>query len=156
MNGDVIKSSFKIFRFAYISINEKLAAAISPECFNQEEALKDYALTKISHLRRKCPEGTEEIEEPLSWDTPLLRKKPKTHDCQIAEFYSKQRLEKDFQKFKCLKHQYVILNTPLPSSGPVERAFSQAKRTMTFDRTRLGDRLFEALTVLRAGRQLRL
>lgn len=147
-----------IRRFDKISFAEHIAAALSPRCLREEESLKDFALSHIDFIRGKCQEITapEDSDEESDWDSPFFSKKPKTHDCGIAEFMASGTTHEDLLKSKCLTRLFKTYNIPLATSASIERAFSQARRTLTFQRSRLGDRLFNAIAVLRATKPLNL
>lgn len=134
-------------------MDEKLAAMVSPQCLAVDEKLKTLGLSHIETIINSCPESinTPEEDSPLSWDNQLFSPPSTSHNCKVAEFYIKWNEPQVLHEFPCIKHIFVKYNTPLSTSASVEREFSRAKQIMTFDRTRLGDDLFEQLTILRAG-----
>lgn len=52
-------------------------------------------------------------------------------------------------KYPDIKTLFIKMNTPIPSSGPVERLFSQAALVLTTRRNQLGDGLLEILILLK-------
>lgn len=51
-----------------------------------------------------------------------------------------------------LKKAFIQLNTPLPASAAVERLFSCAGLTLNSRRTRLSDKMFEDLVMLKINK----
>jgi len=54
-------------------------------------------------------------------------------------------------KYKNVKHVFIKYNTPLPSSGPVERLFSYSNMILTPKRMSLSDGNFETLLLLKTN-----
>ena len=53
-----------------------------------------------------------------------------------------------------LKKIFIQLNTPLPASAAVERLFSCTGLTLSSRRTRMSDKLFEDLVMLKVNKHL--
>lgn len=131
-----------------------MAAITSPACLKKNDNLRALALSKIEAIVGLCQkkEPTEELL-PESWDGDLFSPPKLSHDCRVAEFYSKPREEAELHDYPCLKQLFLNSNVPLTTSADVERLFSHGRRAMPWDRTRIGDDTFEASTILRVGIQ---
>ena len=54
---------------------------------------------------------------------------------------------KCLQKYPVIKDLFILMNTPLPSTAPVERLFSMAALILLARRSRLSDDVFELLVL---------
>ncbi len=52
-------------------------------------------------------------------------------------------------RYPQIKKLFINFNTPIPSSAPVERLFSQAAIVLTASHNRLSDQLLEILVLLK-------
>lgn len=55
-------------------------------------------------------------------------------------------------KYPAVKNLFIKFNTPLPSSGPVERLFNYSNMILSPNRLRLSDHNFEMLTLLKVNK----
>ena len=86
----------------------------------------------------------EDVEESIA----------KTNN-EVERFISDPRKELSMlESYPHIKQIFRKLNTTLPSSGPVERLFSQAALILTARRNRLNDILFEHLILLKIFKKL--
>ena len=57
-------------------------------------------------------------------------------------------------KYPAIKELYIKFNTPIPSSAPVERLFSQTALVITIRRNQISDPMLEILLLLKTALKL--
>ena len=81
------------------------------------------------------------------WDGSRLKRSARKWPLRLSTLYSAQ-----LDKFPDFKEVLLQYNTPLPSSGPVERLFSSGRQILVPRRNRLSDDMFETMLLLKGNK----
>lgn len=105
-------------------------------------------LKAIFFQKKKTPSPTEEestIDDFLTFQPPVIGQKTN------LERYLEEPSTKisSLDHFPDVKKLFIRYNTPLPSSAPVERLFSQAGIVFSPRRAKLSDTQLQILTLLK-------
>ena len=166
-NNYVLQAVRKRFASTLDSKEALLAAATLPRFKLRwmkwdEDERKDHAKTLLLAECRALPPVEEEPPAPVAaaagedeeegdFFAFADEREDVSHsvDSEIADYFKSAREMDVLNKFPMIKKISLRLNTPTPSSAPVERLFSLGGQVLTPKRNRLSDARFERLVLLR-------
>ena len=152
----VASTSNPKFRLRWLTIN--------PD-FNNPET-KDKVIEVFREaLKTVAPENLEQREEQITneddsffeFQTSKINEPKETlpQDVEMLRYLSETSTElNSLLKYPTVKEIFIRLNTPLPSSAPVERLFSLAGNVYAPKRNRLSDAMFQNLVLMKANKSL--
>ena len=138
-----------------------IAASVHPAFklhWIEDPKLKDIVKSKLNGLigELSVANATSVLPSPVASATFLDFDAPTIHiSSELETFLSDGRKHLNMlDSYPNIYKLFVQINTPLPSSAPVERLFSIAALILTARRANLSDLLFEHLLLLKIMRKL--
>ena len=132
-----------------------MLAALSHPCFKanwmEDPVEKQDAIWKLKELLNDAATPVVEKSSASLSEDFLLFDENNSSKQEEVDFYLRDP-EKDIamlDRYPQIKNIFLKYNTPIPTSAPVDRLFSQAAVVLTVRRNRLSDLLLEMLILLK-------
>ena len=132
-----------------------MLAALSHPCFKanwmEDPVEKQDAIWKLKELLNDAATPVVEKSSASLSEDFLLFDENNSSKQEEVDFYLRDP-EKDIamlDRYPQIKNIFLKYNTPIPTSAPVERLFSQAAVVLTVRLNRLSDLLLEMLILLK-------